>query len=394
MYIISDLSVGGAEMMLYKLLAGANRERFEPVVISMMDQGPLRERIEALGVAVHTLGMTPRFPTPLGLWRLVRLMRRLKPDFVLGWMYHGCLAAQLGNLFSSRRAPVLWSIHYSVSSLANEKWLTAAVIRACAFLSKLPARIILVSWSGQSHHKLLRYSIENACVIPNGIDTQLFTPSVGARSSVRSELGLPENAFLIGIVSRYHPVKDHANFLRAAALLAKTHPEAHFLLVGRGVDRHNQVLRKLIRELGLEDRTHLPGERSDMPRLMAALDVFTLSSSYGESFPNVIGEAMACEVPCVVTDVGDSRWIVGDTGRVVTPRDPGALAGAWQEMIESGPESRAALGSAARLRVIERFPLESVVARYETLYETVFAEEASEQIAPASVDITTSSTTL
>jgi glycosyltransferase involved in cell wall biosynthesis len=340
------------------------------------------------------MNMTPRFPTPLGLWRLVRLMRRLKPDLILGWMYHGCLAAQLGNVCSPRRAPVLWSIHSSVSSLGNEKWLTAMVIRVCAFLSKLPVRIIFVSRSGQSQHKLLRYSIENGCVIPNGIDTQLFIPSVEARLSVRSELGLPENAFLIGIVGRYHPMKDHANFLRAAALLSKTHPEAHFLLVGRRVDRNNRVLCELIQELGLEEQTHVPGERSDMPRLMAALDVFSLSSSYGESFPNVIGEAMACGVPCVVTDVGDSHWIVGDTGRVVPPRDPGALAGAWQEIIESGPEHRAAVGSAARLRVIERFPLESVVARYEALYETVFAEEATGQIAPASVDITMSSTTL
>ena len=140
MHIINDLSIGGAEMMLYKLLAESDRERFEPVVISLIDRGALRERIEGLGIAVHTTRMKPGFPSPLGLWRLVRLMRRLKPDLVLGWMYHSCLAAQLANFFVPQRVPVLWSIHYSMSSLASEKKLTAAVIRGCALLSKLAAQ--------------------------------------------------------------------------------------------------------------------------------------------------------------------------------------------------------------------------------------------------------------
>ena len=173
-------------------------------------------------------------------------------------------------------------------------------------------------------------------------------------------------------------MKDHANFLRAAALLSKKHKDAQFVLIGRGVDYENRVLRRSIENLGLTDRTHLLGERHDMPRLAAALDIFSLSSAYGESFPNVIGEAMACEVACVVTDVGDAHWIVGDAGRVVPPRDSRALAEAWEHMIELGAEGRTAIGRAARARVIERFTLKSVVSRYETLYETVLASEASE----------------
>jgi glycosyltransferase involved in cell wall biosynthesis len=381
MYIINDLSIGGAEMMLYKLLAETDRARFYPVVISLMHHAALRERIEALGIAVHTTKMRPGLPTPMGLWRLVRLIRRLKPDLILGWMYHSCLAAQLANIFSSQRAPILWSIHYSISSLHREKRITAAAIRVCAFLSKLPAQIIFVSRAAQLQHKPLGYSLENSCVIPNGIDVTEFVPSTEARLSVRSELGLPGNAFLIGLMGRYHAMKDHSNFLRAAALLSKLHPEAHFLLIGRKVDRENQKLCQSIQELGLVQQTHLLGERHDVPRLAAALDVFSLSSSYGESFPNVIGEAMACGVPCVVTDVGDAAWILGSTGRVVPPRDPSALAEAWQEMIDLGPGGRLALGREARARVIERFTLESVVARYDALYENVLAREAPEEFA-------------
>lgn len=379
-YIVNDLSIGGAEMMLYKLLAETDRKRFDPVVISLVDRGALRERIENLGITVHTTRIKPGMPSPLGLWRLVKLMRRLKPHLIIGWMYHSCLAAQLANFFVARRAPVLWSIHCSVSSLSSEKRLTAAVIRACAFLSSMPAQTIFVSRASQSQHKPLGYRPTNDCVIPNGINVAEFVPSQAARLSVRAELGLADDALLIGLSGRYHPAKDHANFLRAAAMIAKDHPEAHFLLVGRGVDRDNPVLVRQIEELGLMGQTQLLGERHDMARLSAALDIFSLSSAYGESFPNVIGEAMACEVSSVVTDVGDAIWIVGNAGRVVAPSDPDALAAALKEMITLGPEGRAALGRVARQRVLERFPIASVVAQYHDLYETVLAREAPETL--------------
>jgi glycosyltransferase involved in cell wall biosynthesis len=374
MYVISDLSVGGAEVMLYKLLAETERARFDPVVVSLMDGGALRARVEALGVEVHTLGMSPGWPTPLDLWRFVRLTRRLRPDLLVGWMYHGCLAAQLGTFFSARRARVLWSIHYSVASLAREKWLTAASVRACALLSGMPARIVFVSRDGQSKHGPLGFKTANSCVIPNGIDTNAFAPSAEARASLRSELGLPDGALLIGTVGRYHPMKDQANFLRAAALLSEMHPEMHFLLAGRGVDGDNEELCRLMREPGLARRTHLLGERRDIARVSAALDIFSLPSRYGESFPTVIGEAMACAVPCVITDVGDGALIVGDTGRVVPPGDARALARAWAEMIDLGEEGRAALGRAAASRVRELFPLKAMARGYEALYEAALAE--------------------
>jgi len=379
LYIISDLSIGGAEMMLYKLLAETNRERYSPVVLSLIDRGPLRERIEALGIPVHTAQMKAGQPSLSGLWRLVKLARRLKPDLILGWMYHSCLAAEIGRLFSGLRTPVLWSIHYSVGSLATEKRLTAAVIKLCGLLSRLPAKVIYVSHVSQARHQLLRYRLKNSCVIPNGIDVNKFVPSTAARLVLRDELRISPDAFLIGLTGRYHPMKDHYNFLRAAALLLEKHPKTHFVLIGAGVDNSNHRLRNSTVELGLGDRIHWLGERQDTARLAAALDIFSLSSAYGESCPNVIGEAMACGVPCVVTAVGDAAWIVGETGRVVPPRDAGALAAAWKEMIELSSQSRAALGLRARARVIENFPIKSVVARYEALYETALARKLREE---------------
>jgi glycosyltransferase involved in cell wall biosynthesis len=379
MHVISDLSIGGAEMALYKLLAKTNRQRFEPIVVSLCDHGVLRERIEALGVAVHTAGMKPGRPSLAGLWRLVSLIRQLQPDLVFGWMYHSCLAIEVAKIFSGRRMPVLWGIHCSSSPLLVEKKLTTAVIRFCGLLSRRPAKIVFVSHAGQSEHQRLRYHVENSCVIPNGIDTKKFIPSTQARSSVRSEMGLTEDAFLIGIIGRSHPMKDHANFLAAAGLISKTHPETHFLLIGRGMNQGNQALVESIRKLGIGDRAHLLGEHHDTSRLAAALDIFTLSSAYGESCPNVIGEAMASGVPCVVTNVGDADWLVGETGRVVPPREANALASACRELIDLKPQDRAALGLLARERVLAHFPIQSIIGRYEELYETILMSHAPER---------------
>lgn len=368
-YIVSDLAVGGAEVMLCKLLAGTDRDRFEPVVVSLMSRGPLREKIEALGVPVYTIDVKPNLPTPLDLVPLIRLLRRLQPDLIVGWMYHGCLAAQLSSMFSAKPARVLWSIHYSISSLVSEKRLTAAVIKACALLSRRPSKIVFVSRDGQSKHRLLGFHTENSCVIPNGIDAEEFRPSTDARASVRSEFSLSDDAVIIGMVSRYHPMKDYPNFIRAAALVSQSYPHTRFLLIGRGADNHNRELLGLIEKLGVAGQVHLLGERHDIPQLIAALDIFSLSSAYGESFPTVIVEAMGSAVPCAVTDVGDASWIVGNTGHVVPPRNPEALAAALSALTAVTAEERAALGLSARARVCELFPIESLVRAYESLFE-------------------------
>lgn len=372
LHIINDLSIGGAEMMLFRLLSQNSRQRFDPVVISLMDRGSLRARIEGLGIPVYTARMKPGLPTPSGIWRLIRLVRQIKPDLIQGWLYHGSLAAQIAGLGLGKKVPVLWSIHCSIYSLSFEKKLTAAVVRFCALLSRLASNIIFVSHTSRSQHEALGYRIEHSCVVPNGIDTNLFAADAEARVSVRTELGLPRSALLVGVIGRFHQMKDHANFLNAAGRITKR-PDTHFLLAGRDVDPENCALTDLIRKLGLVERTHLLGERADIARLVAALDIFCLSSSHGESFPIIVGEAMSSEIPCVVTDVGDVAWMVSETGYVVPPRDPVALAAACEAFLNLGPQGRGALGQAARTRVVDLFSLSSIVAKYEELYESTMA---------------------
>lgn len=374
-HVINDLSIGGAEMMLFKLLSTVDKRRFNSTVISLGRRSKLDARIEALNIPVLNVDIKlGNVPTPRQVWRLLTTMRGLKPDLIQGWMYHGSLAAHLCASIVARGAPELWTIHSCNNDLTLEKRLTSAIIRLCGRLSASPAKIIYVSESSRLQHEAMGYCREKSQVITNGFDVSQFAPSAQARAAVRAELGMREDQFLIGLVGRFHPMKDHVNFLRAASLLSEDNHAARFLLVGRKVDNGNQTVRRLLGKWNLEGRVHLLGERADTHTLIAALDVCSLSSSYGESFPLVVGEAMACGVPCVVTDVGDAAKLVGATGLVVPPRNPEALAHAWRELMRLGPSGRAQLGEAARERVRENFLLAPVTAQYESLWEKTGAE--------------------
>jgi glycosyltransferase involved in cell wall biosynthesis len=182
-------------------------------------------------------------------------------------------------------------------------------------------------------------------------------------------LGLSDEKILIGLVGRFDRQKDHKTFFQAARILHKDYAGAHFVLCGDGIRWNNPIIRKWINEAYVTAVTHLLGRRDDMASLYPALDIVS-SSSYGEGFPNVLGEAMACGVPCVVTDVGDSARIVGKTGLVVPPRNAVALAGALKKMIELG-EGRKKLGALARERIKDNYSLEKIVSQYKNVYMDV-----------------------
>ncbi|HEY8185275.1 MAG TPA: glycosyltransferase [Pyrinomonadaceae bacterium] len=378
LHIIPDLCVAGAEMKLYKLLAATTRERFAPMVISMRDDGELRQSIEALGVPVHSLGIRGSLPGPRSVKRLVQIVRKTRPEVIHGWMYHGNLAAQFAAAFAHERPAVLWSVHQSLYSFAYEKWLTALVIRLDACISRAPRRIVYVSKTSASQHEAIGYKKEKTLVFHPGFDTEKFAPSEEARLGVRRELGLQDDAILIGLIGRYHPVKDHGNFLRAAEMLSRNHSKVRFVMCGKGVDHKNAELRALIRERRLEGNTFLLGERLDIERIVVALDI-AASSSCSEGFPNVIGEAMSAGVPCVATAVSDLPEIVGPTGRLVPARDSVALAEGIEELISIGRAGRQALGAAARARMIERYSLESSIAHYEAVYEGITTQAQRER---------------
>lgn len=372
-HIITGLNTGGAEMMLYKLLSCMDRMAFEIEVISLMDIGPIGENIHMLEIPVRALGMRRGVPNPLRVLRLAHWIRQYSPHIIQTWMYHadliGGLAAKLAG-----GIPIVWNIRHTNLDPRANKQRTIWIAKICACLSHwLPTRVVCCAEASRLVHKELGYAADKMIVIPNGIDLTIFTPNPVARLAVRRELGIPESTPLIGLVARFHPQKDHHNFVQAAAMLHARLPDVHFLLCGDGVTWENKELAGWIEAAGIRDCFHLLGRREDIPRLNAALDIAS-SSSIGEGFSNAICEAMACGVPCVVTDVGDSAYIVGDTGYVVLPTAPQSLAAAWAELLTLPQEARCRLGKQARRRVAEKFSLTNVVKQYEILYEEILGD--------------------
>jgi len=367
-FIITGLSTGGAEMMLLKLLERLDRQRFELHVISLTTLGEIAPRIAALGIPVDVVGMKPGLSSVLKFFRLVKVLKSLRPDIVHTWMYHADFMGGLAARFSGVPA-IAWCIRNSNLDKDRTKLSTRTIVGLCAQLSRwIPSQIVSCSEGARRVHVAHGYAEEKMLVVPNGFDLTRFKPDDHARRVVRAELGLDLDAPLVGLIGRLDPQKNHAGFFEAAGLLHRQMPEAHFVLAGMGIDWNNTALRQAIDKAGISSRTHLLGLRNDMPVLMAALDVLASSSSYGEAFSNVVGEAMACGVPCVVTDVGDSAYIVGDTGRVVASGDTEGLAHALVDILQLPAVERLALGEAARMRVETHFEIGHITRQYESFY--------------------------
>jgi glycosyltransferase involved in cell wall biosynthesis len=373
-HIINSFEYGGAEVMLGNLLARADRTRFEPLVVSLIDDLRLAGSIAAAGIPIRVLGMRPGVADPRALARLACWLRRERPHVVQTWMDHSNLIGGLAARLAARTV-LVWGVHHCRHVRGLTKGTTLLTVAACARLSRrLPRAIVCCSEGSRSEYERRGFVADKLVVISNGFDTTAFRPDREARIEVRRELGLGPDVPLVGLVARYDPVKDHVSFVRAAALLRRRLPAVHFLLCGDRVDHANTELTSAVNALGLEGCCHLLGPRRDVARLQAGLDLAT-SSSVSEAFPLCLGEAMACGVPCVATNVGDSAAILGATGRIVPPRAPALLARAWEELLEFAPEERSRLGMEARRRIQERYELAAVAARYETLYERLLAGE-------------------
>ena len=354
MHVITSLETGGAERMLERLIL-ARRER--PVsfhVVSLLSGGAVAGRLCAAGIPVMSLGMRRGLPDPGALFRLAHLIRREKPDVVQSWLYHADILATLALGWSGRRrrTKLLWSVRCSSMSGAERsfapKWARAACIRLCGYADA----VIANSQAGREFHEALGYRPRRFLVIDNGIDTDQFCPDAAARASVRAELGIAEGTALIAMVARLDPVKDYDTFLRALEFM----PEVSALAIGGGTET-----------LPARPGLYRLGERRDIARLLSACDV-VVSTSLSEGFPNSVLEAMAAGVPVVATDAGDSRRILGDTGIIVPPLDPAAVAVAVRRLLGESPEARQLRKTRARGRAVENFGINRMVEAYDALY--------------------------
>jgi glycosyltransferase involved in cell wall biosynthesis len=372
MHIIVGLDVGGAELMLKRLI-GSHHDgvRREHSVISLTDSGAVGVQLQALGVKVTTLGMRSAFGTIATVWRLARIIRAARPDIVQTWMYHadllGGVAARLAG-----NANIIWGIR--TTDVDSGGRATAAVRRACAFLSRsVPHTIVCAAQASRQAHLRVGYDGSRMVVLPNGFDIAHLTATQAERDALRAACGIALDAVVIGTLGRFNPDKDQHSFVRAAGQLARRYPGLRFLMAGRDLDGANAALATWIADTGHADRFVLLGQRADAPVCLAAMDIFCLSSRT-EGFPNVVGEAMALALPCAVTDVGDAALLVADTGIVVPKEDAALLAGALAHLLELGPAGRRQLGARARARILAEFTIERARDRFDALYQHILGK--------------------
>jgi glycosyltransferase involved in cell wall biosynthesis len=390
LHVITGLRSGGAESMLVRLVVAENRVGVaKQVVISLLDDGVNIKRLRDAGIELHCLGLNSFARLPGAFIRLMMLMRRLRPEVVMTWLYHadfiGLLAAIVSGIGAHR---VVWNVRCSNLRLSHCRWTTRLLLRLLAMLSSLPRAVAANSRAGRGAHEALGYRPRLWLYLPNGLDLDEYRPNTVDRVGVRTELFLPETTPVIGMVARVDPQKDHGTFLAAAKLVAFRYPQARFLLVGRGTE---ELVSEKFR-LSVPDNLLLLGERHDVPRLIRALDVLVLSSAYGEGCPNILLEAMATELRCIVTNVGDAAAMVEDTGIVVAPESPKALAEAINLVLSEHPQIRAAAGQRARELVSQKYNLQMATNLYRTLWAhsepaTSFVEPATSFVPTAPIEL-------
>lgn len=365
-HIIVGLNVGGAESMLKRLIESDHATIPGTVVISLTSLGVIGESLCVQGVRVHALGMSSVLDFPITLWRLVRLIRQYRPEIVQTWMYHADLLGGLAARLAGSCA-VVWGIR-STTIPQGPLSVTFWLIRLCAICSHIvPHRIICCAKSAKEAHIRLGYAAHKMTVIPNGYNFSVFDHHINSRTKARMELGFEDGDIIIGVVGRFDPLKDFHNFVTAASGLATKRGNVKFLMVGRNIEWSNHTLRGWIEGKGLVKHFQLVGEQSDVPYFLSAMDIFCLSS-VNEAFPNVVVEAMAMELPCVVTRAGDAADILGVDDFVVPVKDSVSLSDALLRMCDLNPEVRRRLSERGARRVRAEYGIKNIRQKYEEVY--------------------------
>lgn len=368
---ISLSSFGGAERMLVRLLLACPKSTKQNMVLVLRHAGAWGKQLQAAGVIVHELGMDSIWEMPRAFLQLRNLIDRFHPDIVQTWMYHADFLGGLAAYFSGYKN-IIWGIRRTSVSLSDSKN-TLLIMKVCALLSRwVPKTIISVAEAGKRAHVAAGYDGARIVVIPNGFDFHNMVATPAQRNALRQACWFSDDDVVIGCVGRFHPAKGHHNFVKAAAIVARTDTEIRFLLVGKGCHTNNTELISWLQEYSLLDRFVLLGERDDVPICLAAMDIFCMPSRT-EGFPNSLGEAMAMGLPCVATEVGDTAVLTEDTAILVPAEDEQALARGLLKVIALPREKRIEMGERSKQHVTAKFPIEKSWARFNAVYQEVLS---------------------
>jgi glycosyltransferase involved in cell wall biosynthesis len=371
LHIITGLTVGGAEIALYRLITHSRDGPYTHAVVTLTPGGSVAHELQRAGVELTTFDFR-RAPIS-EFFGLLSVIRKTQPDIVQTWMYHADMLGGLAARIAGNRN-VIWGIHTTNVTPGSCRRSTLLVIRLCACLSQwIPHTIACVAYASRQAHVAIGYDLSRMVVVSNGFDSSSLVANARQREVLRAQCGFSADAIVIGCMGRFNADKDQHNFVRAAGVLAQQERRVRFLMVGPGLDNRNVELIRWINETGHADRFVLLGERTDVTECFAAMDIFCLSSR-NEGLPNVLGEAMGMGLSCVATDVGDVAMLVADTGLVVPKEDFAALARGLASVVAMSHEERQQLGEKAKKRIHEKFTMEHTRKRYEFIYQRIARE--------------------
>lgn len=370
--LIRSWNRGGAERQFAQLTRSFASRGHKVIAGSLYAGGAFAKVAGGTGARVVDLGKTERFDVVAPLWRFVKLVRATRPEIIYSFMPAANLMTTLASV-AWKQSTIVWGIR--ATQVDGRAY--GSISRFMYWLERKLINVpeLVICNSVASRNEILEARSHGVVVIENGIDVERFRPDQQLRDSLRNQLGIDSAATLIGIVARLDPMKDHETFLKAAVLLKAAIASARFLVVGSDGGRLEHRLRERAATLGLQSSIVWHTAQDDVEAVYNALDVLVSSSAYGEGFSNAIGEAMACGVPVVATDVGDSARIVGSAGCIVKPRCAEALCSGVLDMISRGREH---VGSAARERIATLYGSDKCVERTESLLmQTVMARRIS-----------------
>lgn len=364
-HIITSLDVGGAELVLFRLLSAQSTNANNITVITLKAGGALALELQRLGFTVHTLNVSGLSSLLFSVFKLAKMLKSIQPDIVQSWLYHADFISALSSFYW--RAPhYVWGIH--TCQLPKGKVATWAIMKACARLSYfVPDKIVCVAEAARQLHLTQGYCADKFAVIPNGFSLNDYKAKPAQRELLRQELGIAPSATAVGIVARWHPDKGQDVLLRAISKIQQHYANVVFVFVGRGCDKHNQELVTLTSHCAFPDNILAVGERSDIPAILNSLDVFCMPSRT-EAFPLALGEAMCAALPVVATAVGDVQYMTGNLVSLAMPDNADALATQLTQILALTPAQRTELGQALLARVSTLFSIETMVARYQKLY--------------------------
>lgn len=365
LHITSGLNLGGAETTLFKICINSDKSLFEHIVISLTDSGYYYKNLTKNNIKVYTINFKKNIFDLLKFIKLIILIKRLKPSIVQTWMYHADIIGSIATRFVLN-IPIVWNIRHG--SIQN-KFSSRIFLLLLSFFSKIyPSEIISCSIKGAKFHIDHGYQAKKISIINNGFDTNHFHKILPLKHKLTDELNIPRSSYIVLYPARFHDQKNHSMFIKAASKVIKTMPNVFFILCGKNINYSNKGLMKLLKYKKVKKNFLLLDIQSDMRKIYSSANLTCLTSSYGEAFPNIIAESMACEVPCFSTPVGDAPFIIGDSKYIVDFDDYKKLSELIIEFLSKSENERSKIGNLFREKIKKNYDIDKLINNYEKIY--------------------------